>query len=102
MGRKARTQPKDLPFKLKFIRDLLSMTQEELYIELVFPRKPDAEECRVGRGSVSDYEHGRRSPSLLDALAYVSMIKRLSRFELTVDDLVNDEIKIADIFIKLR
>ena len=100
MGRKARVQPRDLPTKLKFIRDLLSMTQDEIYIEMIHPRKPDEEECRIGRAAISDYENGRRAPSLLDALGYVKLVKRNSKFELTVDDLLDDKIKIADIFIK--
>ena len=100
MGRKARQQPRDLAYKLKFIRDLLSLTQDAMWVELSHPRIPSEEDTRVGRGSISDYEQGRRVPSLLEMLAYVKTVKRNSRFEIKVDDLIDDDVKISHIFLK--
>ena len=97
MGRKALRQPRDLPFKLKFIRNLLAMTQDELFIAMNHPRKVTDEERRIGRGAISDYEHGRRAPSLLEMLAYVKTVRQKTKKPISIEDLVDDQVKILDI-----
>ena len=78
MGQSARPRPKRLAIKLRQIRLLLDLTQEQLahaVSHIESPPKP---------GHVSEFESGRREPSLLFLLA----ISRLSGIpmEMLVDD----------------
>ena len=78
MGQSARPRPKRLAPKLRQIRLLLDLTQEQLAHALShIPSPPQP-------GHVSEFENGRREPSLLFLLA----VSRLSGIpmEILVDD----------------
>jgi transcriptional regulator with XRE-family HTH domain len=64
MGRSRRQSPSRLPSKLREIRLKLNLTQQEMAERLV--------EVKAGLqpGHVSEYETGRRQPSLLLVFAY--------------------------------
>jgi hypothetical protein len=85
VGKKKRPQPTRLSAKLKFIRvHLLKMRQEDLLPYIV----PDA--LPSSRGIISEYETGKREPSLLELLRYVKIVKERTRLELNCDDLIDD------------
>lgn len=79
MGQSARPRPKRLAAKLRQIRLLLDLTQEQLADAVSYitsPPQPD---------HVSEFERGRREPSLLFLLA----VARLSG--ISIETLVDDE-----------
>jgi transcriptional regulator with XRE-family HTH domain len=78
MGQSARPRPKRLAVKLRQVRLLLGLTQEELAHAVTHIESPPQP------GHISEYESGRREPSLLFLLA----VARLSgvRIETLVDD----------------
>jgi predicted transcriptional regulator len=79
-----RRKPKHLAGKLRKIREdylHLSQTQIAKYLG-----------DRVKREKISAYETGEREPDLLTLLAYVRAVKGL-----TIDDLVDDNIKLPEI-----
>ena len=82
MGRKSRPVPKHLGNKLLRIREKLDMRQEDL-IKKVCPWLDKA-----ARSIISEYETGKRVPSLVELLNY----SRLGG--VTVDDLIDDEVEI--------
>lgn len=78
MGRRQRPRPKRLAEKLRQIRELLGLTQEQMadYLKDVeTPPQP---------GHVSEFERGKREPSLL----YLLAVTRLAgvAMEVIVDD----------------
>jgi len=80
MGRKSRERPERLAEKLLQIREALGLSQTEMLRRL-------GKEKSGHRNFISDYENGKRLPSLLELLAYaraagVSM-------EVLVDDDLN-------------
>ena len=81
MGQKRRPQPKKLKKKLREIRLRLKFTQDQLARELV---KLGAEKV-VHSGYVSDFETGKREPSLLALLAYARLA------EVSTDLLIDDK-----------
>ena len=81
MGRKPRQKPQRLAAKLLVIRQSLGITQLELSQELDYPAY-----CRF-----SEYESGRREPSILLLLRYA----RLANVPL--EALVDDEMDLPPI-----
>lgn len=80
MGRNRRPQPLYLSSKLREIRMRLKLSQVEMAKSLTSKKSP------VHPGNISEYELGKREPSLLTLLRYA----RLTR--VTMDVLVDDEI----------
>jgi transcriptional regulator with XRE-family HTH domain len=78
MGTNPRVRPKRLAEKLRHIRASLDLTQAELL------RKLDIEELAT-QSKISEFESGRRDPSLLILLQY----SRLAGVHM--EDLVDDE-----------
>lgn len=80
MGTSRRPQPARLASKLRQIRTSLGLTQEQL-VDLLTTRK-----APVYPGHVSEFEMGKREPSLLTLLAYA----RAAR--VSMDQLVDDKL----------
>jgi transcriptional regulator with XRE-family HTH domain len=78
MGQSPRSRPKRLALKLRQIRELLELTQEQMAERLKDTESPPQP------GHISEFERGRREPSLLILLA----VSRLARvpMEMLVDD----------------
>lgn len=78
MGQSARPRPKRLALKLRQVRLLLDLTQEQLAHAVSHIESPPQP------GHISEFESGRREPSLLFLLA----VTRLSGvpMEILVDD----------------
>ena len=78
MGQSPRPRPKCLATKLRQLRELLNLTQEQLAEAVGYIESPPQP------GHVSEYERGRREPSLLFLLA----VSRLAgvQMEILVDD----------------
>lgn len=77
----SRPQPRHLASKLRKARIKLGVTQQELAERLTTKRSP------VYPGHVSEFERGKREPSLIVLLRYA----RQSR--VSVDDLIDDDIE---------
>lgn len=87
MGQSPRPRPKRLAAKLRQLRSLLGLTQEQLAEALKHIESPPQP------GHISEFESGRREPSLLFLLA----VTRLAG--ITMEVLADDE---ADLPVKLR
>lgn len=81
MGRVTRPQPKRLAEKLLYIRMSLELSQSEM-----IRRMGLSEELR--REEISDFERGRRVPSLLVTLRYARA------FGVSADVLIDDELEL--------
>ena len=79
MGRKPRVSPKRLAEKLRYIRVFLDLTQEELLRKLHI-------EGLATQSKISEFESGKRVPSLLILLQY----SRLAGIHM--EDLVDDKL----------
>jgi transcriptional regulator with XRE-family HTH domain len=66
MGRGTRLQPKKLSGKLREIRDHLGLTQQQIADRL----KRSIPKASIHPGHISQFETGKREPSLLILLAY--------------------------------
>jgi len=84
MGTSRRPRPLRLGGKLRQIRLSLDLTQEQIGKKLEKPKAP------VRPGHVSEFETGKREPSLLVLLAYA----RLARIPMEI--LVDDDIELPD------
>lgn len=82
MGRGRRLQPKLLGIKLKQIREWARHSQEQMAERL----QNDVPGASIHPGHISQFENGKREPSLLVLLAYARLAK------VTMDVLVDDEI----------
>jgi transcriptional regulator with XRE-family HTH domain len=82
MGTSRRPQPLRLGAKLRQIRGLLELTQEQIGKRLETPKSP------VHPGHISEFETGKREPSLLVLLAYARMAG------VSMETLVDDAIEI--------
>lgn len=80
MGTSRRPRPARLASKLRQIRIMLGLTQEQLRDLLTTRKSP------VYAGHVSEFERGKREPSLLTLLAYA----RAAR--VSMDVLVDDKL----------
>lgn len=87
MGKAKKTQPARLPAKLLTIRKFLDFSQEEMVKFVV----PDVEDAASARAAISDYEAGRRTPSILENLNYAVAVRLLTRHKnFNVEDLIDD------------
>lgn len=84
MGQSRRPQPARLAFKLRRIRELLGLSQEQMADRLKQVKSPPQP------GHISEFERGKREPSLLVLVAYA----RLSG--ILVDELVDDELNLPE------
>lgn len=82
MGRGMRTQPKRLKEKLKAIRSSMGITQQEIVNSL----KSYAPNEFVDSGYISQFENGKREPSLPVLLAYSKLTG------ISINVLVDDEV----------
>jgi transcriptional regulator with XRE-family HTH domain len=82
MGQSRRPQPIRLALKLRQVRTLLGLSQEQMAERLKDVKSPPQP------GHISEFERGKREPSLLVLVAYA----RLSG--VTVDVLVDDELEL--------
>ena len=73
MGRGMRLQPKKLSKKLRDIRYRLGQTQQEMARDL----KRSVPRASIHPGHISQFETGKREPSLLVLLAYATSGKCL-------------------------
>lgn len=81
MGQRQRPRPKRLAEKLRSVRELLDLTQEQMAERLKHIEGPPR------AGHVSEFEHGKREPSLLYLLAVASLAG--VPMEMLVDDEIN-------------
>lgn len=79
MGQEARARPMRLPEKLLHIRESLGLSQNELVTRLALDQE-------ISRGNISEFERGRREPSLLVLLKYARAAG------VPMDVLVDDEL----------
>ncbi|HEX8249943.1 MAG TPA: helix-turn-helix transcriptional regulator [Pyrinomonadaceae bacterium] len=82
MGRAKRTKPKRLGEKLKFIRETLGLSFEEMIRQLDYPQIP------LHRANVYRYETGKLEPPLLILLRYARLVN------ISTDDLIDDEVEL--------
>lgn len=87
MGRSNRTRPQRLASKLQLIRKHFGLTQPQL-IERLTADEP------LYPASISEYENGKREPSLLVLLQYARLAK------VTMETLVDDEMELPKKFEK--
>jgi transcriptional regulator with XRE-family HTH domain len=84
MGQRTRSRPKRLAEKLLEIRMALGLTQEQMAARLGHLESPPQP------GHVSEFERGRREPSVL----YMLAVARLAR--LPLEALVDDETNLPE------
>lgn len=82
MGQSPRPRPKCLAEKLRQLRELLCLTQEQLAEAVSYIESPPQP------GHISEYERGRREPSLLFLLAVVRLAG------VTMEVLVDDKLEL--------
>ena len=88
MGRGIRTQPMRLKEKLKAIRDGMDITQQQM-VDSLTQYAPNE---FIDSGYISQFENGKREPSLIVLLAY-SKLTRVS-----VNVLIDDELDLPKRF----
>jgi transcriptional regulator with XRE-family HTH domain len=84
MGQTRRQRPVRLAAKLKEIRFQLSLTQEQIAQHL------QRVNAGLQSGHISEYENGKREPSLLVLLAYAKLAK------VSTDTLIDDELDLPN------
>ena len=84
MGQSRRPQPARLALKLRRIRELLGLSQEQMADRLKHVKSPPQP------GHISEFERGKREPSLLVLVAYARASGVL------VDELVDDELELPE------
>jgi transcriptional regulator with XRE-family HTH domain len=84
MGRRQRPRPKRLAEKLRRIRELLDLTQEQMADRLKHVETPPQP------GHVSEFERGKREPSL----PYLLAVARLAG--VTMEALVDDDLDLPN------
>ncbi len=84
MGQSRRPQPARLASKLRQVRMFLDLSQEQMSERLQYVKSPPRP------GHISEFERGKREPSLLVLIAYAQLSG------LTVDLLVRDELDLPD------
>lgn len=88
MGQKRRTQPEKLKIKLKTIRIKMDVSQQKM-TELLQRYAPNE---IIVPGHISDFENGKREPSLPVLLAYSKLTG------LSINALVDDELDLPKRF----
>lgn len=86
MGRGIRTQPKGLKDKLKVIRSKMGITQQEM-VNLLRSYAPNE---FVDSGYISQFENGKREPSLPVLLAYSKLTG------LSINTFVDDDMDLPE------
>lgn len=87
MGQEAKPQPKKIAVKLRAIRRTLNFTQAQMIVCVI----PNTIDAAAARAAISEYESGRRAPSLLDAFHYAETVRRLTDCkDFSTDDLIDD------------
>ena len=76
----SRPQPRRLASKLRMVRVSLGLTQQEMAGRLTTKRSP------VYPGHVSEFEQGKREPSLIVLLRYARAA------DMTVETLIDDDL----------
>src|SRR5436853_4362583 len=84
MGQKRRTQPKKLKIKLKTIRVEMEVSQQKM-AELLKDYAPNEV---IVPGHISDFENGKREPSLPVLLAYSKLTG------VSINTLADDELEL--------
>lgn len=84
MGHSRRPQPTRLAHKLRQVRTLLDLSQEQMAARLKHVKSPPQP------GHISEFESGKREPSLLVLVAYARVSGVL------VDDLVDDKLELPE------
>jgi len=84
MGQARRPQPTRLALKLRQVRALLGLSQEQMADRLKDVKSPPQP------GHISEFESGKREPSLLVLVAYARASGVL------VDELVDDELDLPE------
>lgn len=85
-GHGKRLQPKRLPNKLLNIRQLLGISQEEMVNRL----QPLSSGSPIYPGHISEFETGKREPSLLVLLAYAKLAG------ISTDTLIDDSLEMPE------
>lgn len=85
-GHGKRIQPRRLPDKLLNIRQLLRISQEEMVNRL----RPLASGSPIYPGHISEFESGKREPSLLVLLAYAKLAS------VSTDMLIDDQLELPE------
>lgn len=80
----SRQQPKKLAAKLRQIRMIFGLTQQQMVEKL----KTERRGLRVYPGNISRFEQGLREPTLLVLLAYARSAG------VTIDQLVDDDLRL--------
>lgn len=92
MGLKSRVLPKEMPRKLRFVRNYFELTLEELSRVLEAELKSlGFPEIKVYTGGITEFEKGKREPQLPVLLAYAHIAG------VYVDVLINDALEIPKI-----
>ena len=84
MGQSRRQQPAQLAVKLKEIRTKLGLTQQQM-VEHLHKAKPGLQ-----AGHISEYETGKREPSLLVLLSYAKLAG------ISTDTLIDDSLEMPE------
>lgn len=85
MGRSKRIIPKEMPGKLKLIREQLDLTLEQMSNQLEIKlQELDYAGITLYSGNIHEYEKGTREPMLPVLIAYARLGK------ITLDELVED------------
>lgn len=88
MGLKSRVIPKEMPKKLKFIRNHFELTLDELSKALEAELKLlGFPEIKVYTGGITEFEKGKREPQIPVLLAYAHLAG------VYVDILINDDLE---------
>ena len=88
MGKTKEEQPEKLHEKLLEIRQYFTFTQEEMVPYIL----PKAENATAARAAISDFEKGRRTPSIIKLYNYAVAVRLLSRYKnFNMEDLVRDD-----------
>lgn len=88
VGKGKTKQPKKIAFKLLSLRELLDLSQEEMVKHV----QPGVEDARRARASLTEFEQGRRVPSILELLAYAKAVRELTPYKsFTAVDLMDDD-----------
>jgi transcriptional regulator with XRE-family HTH domain len=85
MGRR-RPKPDLLPAKLRRLREDLDFPQEVMATKVRHKRSP------VRGGNISEFESGKREPSLFVLLNYCGVA------QVSMEALANDDVDVADIY----
>lgn len=89
MGKSKEKQPEKLPEKLLEIRQFFNFTQEDM-VPHIMPE--EADNATAARAAISDYEKGRRTPSVLKLYNYAVAVRLFTQYKnFNMEDLVRDD-----------